>query len=216
MEDKLKVFTYAGFEYNDLASPEMQSRLLPLLTRGQRALNLGIAAGHASSPIALTGVHLTGVDTDARTLKFCNQEFQNVGLGALLTTVHMDAMQYLDTHDEKFDLVILSDFLMFFTKTKGVELIKSAVDKVQRGGLIWIVTKSTSDPYFGHLRRYDIEIDTHTYQTFTPCHGAGVICFYEPLEINKILKDMGFEILFASETENRAEAINNTVLGQLV
>ena len=209
-------FTYSGFGYNDLASPEMQSRLLPLLVRGQRALDLGISAGHASSPIALTGVHLTGVDTDENALVLCKQEFQKAGLGNKLTTVHMDAMQYLDTHSEKFDLVILSEFLMFFTRTKGVELIKSAVDKLKKGGLIWIVTKSTSDPYFGHLRRYEVEIDRNTYQTFTPCHGAGVVCFYEPLEINEVLKGICFEILFATEAENRVGAINNTVLAQLV
>lgn len=216
MEDKLKDFTYGGFEYNDLASKEMQSHLLPVLHRGQRALNLGISAGHASSPIALNGVHITGVDIDKWALELCEEEFQKVGLGNNLATVHMDAMEYLDTCDEKFDLVILSDFLMFFTKTKGIELIKSAVSKLKKGGLIWVVTKSTSDSYYGELQGYSVEIDKLTYQTFTPCHGSGVVCFYEPLEINEILKSFGVEVSFACESMNRVGAIKNVVLGQLV
>ncbi len=209
----MTTFTYAGLSYEELVTKTMRTELLPRLQSDWSALDIGIAAGHAISPVAFAGLSVLGVDINARSLKFCQEEFGKAGLGDKIETVKMDAMEFLDTNTEKFDVVSMSDFLMFFAITKAIELIKSAYDAVKDDGLIWIVTKSTNDGLYSELG-WMLPVEPDTYIIQAGCHGVSTVCFFRPGEVDEILTSLGATLLYSGESVNRVGGIVNTILAR--
>lgn len=209
----MTTLNYAGVPYEEIVSVALLDELLPRITPNWSVLDIGISAGHAISPLAFAGLNVTGVDINSRALSFCHKEFERAGIKNKLTTVNMDAMQFLDTNTKKFDVVCMADFLMFFTKTKAIELVSSAYRAVKKAGLMWIVTKSTNDDLFGQVS-WMTPIDTDTFQIQSGCHGLSTICFFRPGEVDKLLRDLGFNVLFSGESVNRAGGVVNTILAK--
>ncbi len=153
------------------------------------------------------------MDTNVAALKFCQKEFENAGIVDRLTTAYMDAMQFLDTNARKFNLVSMSDFLMFFTKTKAKALVESAYEAVETGGLVWIVTKSTNDDLYSQLEWMSpVEPDTYIIQS--GCLGLSTVCFFQPGEVDEILTSLGATLLYSGESVNRVGGIVNTILAK--
>lgn len=206
--------TFDGYVYGTLGYPEMLQNLLPLLKQGQTALDLGIGTGHMCSPIAFAGLNITGVDSDQEWLTDCQEAFSEAELATQLTTVHSDALEYMQTNKASFDLVVLSDFLMFLTKTDGKEILKLAYEALNAGGYIWITTLSTNDDYFQNISQFQEPVDAETFMAYSHCHGTNPICFYFPKEIENLLTSIGSEIIFRNETENRSGGLINIILAQ--
>jgi 2-polyprenyl-3-methyl-5-hydroxy-6-metoxy-1,4-benzoquinol methylase len=204
---------YDEFDASELGYRQLFEQLLPLLVPGQTALDIGISAGHLCSPIAYAGLKITGVDIDERALNRCQELFVEANLSAP-KLVHSDAMTFLDTCVDKFDLVIMSDFLMFLAKTKGREVLRSAWSKINTGGLMWIATKSMNDHYFRYLSSFQAPIDEQTFVEYSHCHGSGPICFYSPEELKALIEDLGGEILSTDENENDRGGLSVIVLAR--
>ncbi len=206
---------YAGLPFEELMSDAMQDELLPRVEAGGTVLDLGISTGHAISPLAVAGLSILGVDTNKGALKFCHQEFEKAGIADKLRTQHIDAMQFLDTNTEKFNVVSMTDFLMFFAKTKAIELIKSAYGAVKDNGQIWIVTKSTNDVLYEEVNWMQ-PIEEDTFLVSSGCHSYSMVCFFRPGEVDEILSNLGAEVLFSNESVNRVGGVVNTILAQKV
>ncbi len=204
---------YDDLPYDELVTDAMRNELLPRVKPNWSVLDLGISGGHAISPLAFAGLPITGVDTNLGALKFCQEEFGKAGIADRLTTAYMDAMQFLDTNTKKFNVVSMSDFLMFFKKTTAKSLIESAYGAVESGGLIWIVTKSTTDDLYSELS-WMLPIEPDTYIIQAGCHGVSTVCFFQPGEVDEILQRLGATVLFSGESMNRVGGIVNTILAR--
>lgn len=204
---------YDDLPYDELVTDAMRNELLPRVKPNWSVLDLGIAGGHAISPLAFAGLPIMGVDTNLGALKLCQAEFGKAGIADRLTTVYMDAMQFLDTNTKKFDVVSMSDFLMFFTKTKAKALIESAYTAVEHEGLIWIVTKSTNDGLYSELG-WMLPVEPDTYIIQAGCHGVSTVCFFRPGEVDEILTSLGATLLYSGESVNRVGGIVNTILAR--
>ena len=119
----MTTLTYAGLPYQELVTDAMECELLPRVKTDGRVLDIGISRGHAISPLAFAGLSILGVDTNVGAQKFSHEEFDKAGFGDKLITAYMDAMQFLDTNTQKFDVVSMSDLLMFFAKTNNARYI---------------------------------------------------------------------------------------------
>lgn len=62
------------------------------------------------------------------------------GLNSQLNLVHADALEYLRGNIVKYDLVFMSDLLMFIPKTSGTEIIRLAYGALSAKGYLWITT----------------------------------------------------------------------------
>lgn len=204
---------YGGYSLDEITDEKMIENLFPLICAGQKALVLGISTGVACSPVAFKGLHISGVDINEYALVMCESFFAEAGLSDLLTLYHIDAIEFMQKNEEKFDLVLMTDFLMFFRKTEGKELIRQAYECLSPGGCLWIETVSTSDDYFGIISCFQ-EIDSETFLYSTHCMGSMPFCFYYPMEIEKLLELMGAKVVFRAEDLNVAEKVVNFVLVQ--
>ena len=202
---------YAGLPYEDLVTKAMENQLLTRVQAGWKVLDLGISVGHAISPLAFAGLSILGVDKNLGALKFCRQEFDLAGIGELLTTANVDAFQFMATNTAKFNVVSMSDFLMFFTKTNAKRLIKSGYEALELGGLIWIVTKSANDDLYADVGRMR-PIEPETYLIPVGCHGVSPVCFFRQGEIDDYLGSLGATVLYSSESENTVGGMVHTVL----
>ena len=205
---------FDGYPYGELGYPEMHQHLLPLLEAGQSALDLGFGTGHTCSPLAFAGLKIVGVDRNDGWLQYAEEAYFEAGLGGQLTLVSADALEYMRANQTKFNLVIMSDFLMFQVKTAGKELIRLAYDTLLPNGLIWITTLSTGDEFYSRMSQSQEPIDADTFMSYSHCGGSGPVCFYHPLEIETYLQSMGAKIIFQTETENTAGGVVNIVLAQ--
>ncbi len=210
--DNSKIF--ADNKHGDLGYPEMREHLLPLIQAGQSALDLGIGTGPMTSPIAFAELSVTGVDSNKHRLSICQEAFAQANLKHLLTAIESDALEYMQTNTVKHHLVIMSDFLMFLTKTDGKEVIRLAYECLLPSGYIWITTMSTSDEWYGDISSTQEPIDTDTFMAYSHCIGANPICFYHPMEIEEYLQSMGAKIIFQTEKENNAGGMVNIILAQ--
>lgn len=204
---------YGGYSLDEITDKKMDEYLFPLIKAGQKALVLGIGNGVSTIPIALIGIHITGVDNSDFAIELSNYLFAEADMSDLLTAVRKDAIEFMQNNEEKFDLVIMTDFLMFFKKTDGKELIRQTYDCLSPGGYMWIETVSTSDDLHGAISCLK-KIDEDTYLSYSHCMGYKPLCFYHPMEIEKYLKSMGAVIIFRTETENIAEKVVNLVFAQ--
>ena len=204
---------YDGYAYGDLGYPELFQHLLPLLKHDQSALDLGIGTGHESSVIAFAGLHITGVDRNPFLLGACREAYDEAEIGSQLTLVEMDALKYMRANSAKYDLVILSDFLMFLTKTDGKEILRLAYEALEASGYIWITTMSTGDDFYARMK-HQREIDKETFMSHSHCGGSGPACFYFPGEIEAFLVSLGAKVVFGIETLNSSDGMFNIVLAQ--
>lgn len=207
---------YDGYEYGELGYPEMHQNLLPLLESGDSALDLGFGTGHTCSPIAFAGLTIDGVDRNGYWLEEAREAFIDAGLNDLLTTYELDALEFLQKNTKTYNLVTMSDFLMFLPKTKGKKVIELAFGALKKDGYIWIATMSTSDEYYPYMTRSQSPIDDETYMSYSPCGSSGLICFYFPLEIDAFLESMGGKVIFSKEVESDSSAMVNIVLVQKI
>lgn len=207
---------FDGYQYGELGYPEMYENLLPLLVPGQTALDLGIGTGHTSSAVAFAGLMVTGVDINNWAIDECWKNYEEADLLGQLSTVVADATDYLAklSEDSKFDVVIMSDMLMFLLKTQGRSLIIEAFTVLKKGGLLWITTKSTGDYVYLEMSQWQKPVDDETFMAYSHCSGSMPFCFYFPGEIEKILEPYGAKVLFSSETENSAGGLFNIILIQ--
>lgn len=210
----MKNKTYDGYAFGELGYPEMLENLLPLIQPGQTALDLGIGTGHMCSPIAFAGLSITGVDNNRQRLSYCLDAFAEAGLGQQITTVDSDALEYVRANCVNYDLVILSDFLMFLTKTDGKEILRFAYNALHPNGYLWITTMSTSDSFYASMSQSQDPIDAETFMAYSHCAGSNPMCFYFPMEIEKYLESMGAKIVFQAEAPNSSDGMFNIVLAQ--
>ncbi len=211
----MTTFIYDDLPYDELVTDAMRNELLPRVKPNSSVLDLGISRGHAIAPLAFAGLTILGVDTNVVALRFCQEEFEVAGVADKLTTVNMDALRFLNTNTAKFDVVSMSDFLMFFAKTKAIELIKLAYGAVKDNGLIWIVTKSTNDGLYYQLSWMAPE-EPETYIIQAGCRGMTTVCFFRPGEVDEMLQGLGATVLFSGESMNRVGGIVNTILAKKV
>lgn len=204
---------YGEYSLDEITDEKIEANLFPLIKAGQKALVLGINNGVACSPIAFQGLYITGVDINEYALVHCEDYFAEAGLSNLLTLFHADAIDFMQKNEDKYDLVLMTDFLMFFKKTEGKELIRLAYESLAPGGRVWIETTSTSDDCYGVVSCMR-KIDDETFLCHTHCMGAMPFCFYHPMEIEKFFSSMGAEIIFRAEDQNMAGKVVNYVLAQ--
>lgn len=204
---------FDGYEVNSLGYPETFEVLLPRLSAGQLALDLGIGAGHLCAPIAFAGLSITGVDSSFR-LATCQENFEDAGLGEKITTVSADALEFLKTNTQKFDLVIMSEILMFMLKSEGKEAIRLAYGALNLGGHLWIITKSTNDDFHQMLIGGGTVIESESYFYSSPCGGSGIASFYYPKEIDDLLKSLGASVVYSDETVNEKAGLSHIILAQ--
>ena len=207
---------FGGYAYDELGYPQMHEILIPLLVPGKKALDLGIGTGHTSSSVAFAGLSITGVDINKWAINQCWENYEDAGLEGQLSTVCADASDFMSTlaKDNQFDLVIMSDFLMFLPKKQGRSLIVEAYKALKSGGLLWITTKSTGDYFFQEMSKGQEPVDDETFMANSHCSGSMPFCFYFPGEIEKMLEPLGARVLFSSETENSAGGLFNIILIQ--
>jgi len=205
---------YDGYAYGDLGYPEMHTHLLPLISSGQTALDIGFGTGHTCSPVAFSGLKIDGVDRNGYWLDCAKDAFAEAGLGDLLNTIDSEALEFLKANTKKYDLVIMSDLLMFQTKTAGKMMIELAYGALQPNGLIWITTMSTRDHYYSRMVQSQNPIDDETFMAYSPCGGSGPMCFYFPTEIGSLLESYGAKMIFSTETESSAGGMVNIILAQ--
>jgi len=205
---------YDGYEYGELGYSELHKYLLPLLQPGMTALDIGFGTGHMSSPLAFAEVKIVGLDQNMHWLEIARAAFDEAGLGDRLVTVHAEALEYMRANEEKYGLVVMSDFLMFQRKTAGKEIIRLAHEALESGGLIWITTLSTGDECFFRMTRSQEPIDDETFMSYSPCGGSGPICFYFPREIEQYLESLGAKTIFQTETINDAGGMFNIILAE--
>lgn len=200
--------------YGELGYPEMHKHLLPLIQPGQSALDIGFGTGHMCSPIAFAGLKIVGLDRNSNWLDRAVEAFNEAGLGEQLSVVKAEALEYMRANQTRFNLVIMSDSLMFQIKTSGKKLIRLAFESLLPGGYIWITTLSTTDDFHSSMVASQEPIDEDTFVSHSHCGGSGPVCFYHPLEIEVFLESMGARVIFRTETENTTGGIVNIVLAQ--
>ncbi len=205
---------YDDIAYGDLGYPELHEHLLPLLQPSQTVLDIGFGAGHMCSPVAFANLNIVGLDHNLYGLEHALKCFKEAGLDGLLTIVNAEALGYLQENVTKYNLVMMSDFLMFQRKTDGREMMRLAYDAVQPSGYIWITALSTGDAFYGAMIETQESIDEDTFLSYSPCGGAGPVCFYHPLEIEYFLQSLGAKIVFQTETMNSAGGMVNIILAQ--
>ena len=205
---------YDGYNVEGLGYPEMFTQLLPLISSVQRALDLGIGTGHLCSPVAFEGLQVVGVDKNEGSLTACKRLFGKAGLGNQLRTVTSDARNYLLSCREKYDLVMLSEILMFLKKADGKDLLKMSYDVLNANGFLWITARSTSDDFYFMLKEGFEPVDKDTFIAHSPCAGSTMVCFYSPGEIEGFLESIGGKVIFHTESINSAGGMTNIVLVQ--
>lgn len=206
---------FGGYEYEDLGNVEMFEQLLPLVKPGRKVLDLGIGGGHPSAPLAFSGLLVTGVDSDRYQLERCLASYKEAGMSDQLVTVCSDALNFLETCTDKFDVVFMSDFLMFIKKTPSKQILKLAYTTLAPSGLMWIQTTSTTDERYEFFANSHDPIDEETFMAYSHCHGNTPFCFYKPGEIDGFLKLHGAKIIFSAEIESSVGSILNAVLVQM-
>ncbi len=209
----MKNFIYAGVGSDEIVTDVLRDEVLPLVEPGWTVLDIGMSAGHAISPFAFKGLNIFGVDKNRGALDFSHREFETAGIGDQLTTTAMDAMQFLDTNTRLFEVVSMTDFLMFSTKTKAIEFIKSAHKATMPNGLIWIISKSANDGLYYRMSVGE-RVDVDTYIVQSGCGGPSTLCFFWPGEIDALLQELGAKILYSDENVNRVGSVVNTVLAR--
>lgn len=100
---------------------------IALTTRGSRFLELGVRSGCSTTPLLLAskliGGRLTSVDIQTPSYK-CSED-----LFAHWNFVKMDAIEFLEKNEEKFDLVFVDDWHDGKHVARELELIDSFSDK---------------------------------------------------------------------------------------
>lgn len=204
---------YDGYDVKDLGYIQLHNALVPLISRGQKVLDLGIAGGHSSSPVAFAGAEMVGVDINSDWLNRCRQAYQDAGLGDQLTTINMDIVQYLDqAPKDHFDVVILSDVLMFFAKSKAKEILAKAMKVLKPGGLLWVTTLSASDSRYQFFLSTHEPLEEDTFMTYTHCGGASTICYFRLTDVDPLFTDLGTTLYYRDEVENERGGVFLIVL----
>jgi SAM-dependent methyltransferase len=97
------------------------------------------------------------------------------GLGAE-NLVEAEAVGFLRTHPEEFDLIVATDLLEHLTKTEVLELLDGCYGALRPGGEIWVATPNNQTV-----------VSLHQYADFT--HETG----FTPSSLVQVLRVAGFE-----------------------
>jgi 2-polyprenyl-3-methyl-5-hydroxy-6-metoxy-1,4-benzoquinol methylase len=199
--------TFDGYKFDKLGYSQMHEYLMPLLMPGMTALECGIGSGHTASPLGWAGLEIVGVDTDEHWLYACRELYNKHGLGENLKLVYKDIHEFLLICPDKFDVVMMSDVLMFIRKSEGREIVRLGYEALNPGGYMWITTVSTSDEMYYRMIQCQEQIDEQTYMAYSRCHGASPMCFWRPGELDELLSALGARVVYSHEGYNRADGV---------
>lgn len=124
---------------------------------GARIADLGCGGGRALFGLTRLGyTNCSGVDLSESQLRVARTVCSRVELG--------DAIAYLRSSEETFDLLLSFDVIEHLSKENALELLRLCFERLAPGGRLILQTPNASSPFFGDVRYGDF---THEI-AFTP------------------------------------------------
>ncbi|MBM3166250.1 MAG: class I SAM-dependent methyltransferase [Chloroflexi bacterium] len=163
-------YTYDEKFYADWARVTI-GRIRRLLPKQKDAAICEVACGHGGLFYALKKfgyTNMVGVDISAEQIELAQTIWPNVILG--------DAVEFLQSHSENFDLIVAFDFLEHFRKEEILPILDVFYAALQPGGRVILSTSNDESP-----------LSTYCWEDFT--HE---VCFTSN-SIKQILQVVGFE-----------------------
>ena len=164
---------------------EVLTRYVKLLPENGKVLDIGIGEGRNALYLAKLGFEVEGIDLSQTAVQRCKELSNKYGV-QLKASVN-DILSF-DISSEKYDLIILSNVLNFFTPDEIRKIINKVNTGLRKNGLIYITAFNIAEPSIENIKKKYEEIDENTYfnhnknmnlHYFTETEFKGLVSEYE-------------------------------------
>lgn len=115
--------------------------------RNAKILDLGCGLGNYLLAAQKFGYkNVLGVDGSPQVVEFCQKDG--------LKCIHADAISFLKSNQEKYDVIIFNDIIEHLTRDEMFEILFLIKDTLNRGGCVLIKTPNMANPITGLAGRY--------------------------------------------------------------
>ncbi len=116
--------------------------------RGARIADLGCGGGRTLFALGRLGyTNCSGVDLSESQVRVAQRACERVELG--------DALTYLRSSTEAFDLLVSFDVIEHLSKEDALELLRLCFERLAPGGRLVLQTPNAASPFFGDVRYGD-------------------------------------------------------------
>lgn len=134
----------------DIAVRLFRRNYLPHMPRNKdaRILDLGCGMGHFLYALEKVGYrNYLGIDISDENIDFCRKRGFNVEKA--------DLFEFLQSNNDYFDVVILSDVIEHIDIEEGLRLMGFVRERLSPKGIFFVATPNVSNPILGLSSRYD-------------------------------------------------------------
>lgn len=164
---------------------EVLTRYVKLLPENGKVLDIGIGEGRNALFFAKLGFEVEGIDLSQTAVQRCKELSKKFGVQIKAS---VNNILSFDISSEKYDLIILSNVLNFFTPDEISKIINKVNTGLRKNGFIYISAFNIAEPGIEIIKKKYEQIDENTYfnhhkymnlHYFTETEFKGLVSAYE-------------------------------------